>query len=501
MRNNDSFPKKPTLQFLYFPFYPLLIPAFFLLHGYARFLDLIPLSDLCIYYLVSGSIITVALLLCRRYLKSVRKAAIVIGVCSILYFFFGDIQLAILGIPALSGLGKYSSLIIIFLILISLIAVSLKRSKGNFVRLTSYLNVVFVIFCLFDLIVIVSVFTARKKESKTEISSDVRHCHSCVTPDIYLVILDEYAGVKSLKSNFNFDNSAFAGFFKSRGFFVPESTHSNYSATAISMASLFTMNKVLWAVKRNKLIAEDHARAEQMMDTSMVTRILKDYHYSFYNYSIFNLASQASRFDPGFLPTQLKLITAQTFATKFTKDVFGSIQAGLGARFRWAEEYHENAFRNGNQRLMDLTLSSTSNKSQKPKFVYTHLLMPHTPYVFDSLGHQVRNKAFKDLRKGEEDSLYLSYLVYTNKIIITFVDSLMTATKNKAVVMVMSDHGYRKHAPYEIGKVNDNFSAVFIPGGDYHLYYDSVSNVNQFRLLFNTMFRARLPLLTDKSYF
>ena len=43
-------------------------------------------------------------------------------------------------------------------------------------------------------------------------------------------------------------------------------------------------------------------------------------------------------------------------------------------------------------------------------------------------------------------------------------------------------------------------NAYHLPGGADELY-DSISPVNSFRIIFNTYFDAKLPLLQDKHYF
>ena len=46
-------------------------------------------------------------------------------------------------------------------------------------------------------------------------------------PDIYYIILDEYAGFESLERNFGFDNSEFYSELSKRGFFMPSKSYSN----------------------------------------------------------------------------------------------------------------------------------------------------------------------------------------------------------------------------------------------------------------------------------
>ncbi|MGZ5133983.1 MAG: hypothetical protein ACXWCG_02480, partial [Flavitalea sp.] len=41
------------------------------------------------------------------------------------------------------------------------------------------------------------------------------------------------------------------------------------------------------------------------------------------------------------------------------------------------------------------------------------------------------------------------------------------------------------------------FNAVFLPTHNYDNWYNGMSNVNQFRILFNSVFRQSIPLLKD----
>jgi hypothetical protein len=93
--------------------------------------------------------------------------------------------------------------------------------------------------------------------------------------------------------------------------------------------------------------------------------------------------------------------------------------------------------------------------------------------------------------------MFLQYEVYTNKIITDHITRLQKETAGKAVVLLMSDHGYQdavtanKVLPYY------NLNAVYLPKRNYQAWYNGISNANQFRVLFNTLFYQQLPLLAD----
>ena len=63
----------------------------------------------------------------------------------------------------------------------------------------------------------------------------------------------------------------------------------------------------------------------------------------------------------------------------------------------------------------------------------------------------------------------------------------------------MGDHGLRYHDRLGYNPLSfvENQNAVYFPGKDYRLFYDSISGVNQFRVILNTLFGQNLPLLKD----
>ena len=73
-------------------------------------------------------------------------------------------------------------------------------------------------------------------------------------PDIFFVVFDEYASSKSLKEDFDFDNSEIDSLFEANGFFVSYDSKSNYNYTFFSVASTFVLDYL--KLKPNDLISE-----------------------------------------------------------------------------------------------------------------------------------------------------------------------------------------------------------------------------------------------------
>jgi hypothetical protein len=66
----------------------------------------------------------------------------------------------------------------------------------------------------------------------------------------------------------------------------------------------------------------------------------------------------------------------------------------------------------------------------------------------------------------------------------------------------MSDHGFRCFDPQvDPASFFYNQNAVYFPNGDYSGFYDEITNVNQFRVVFTKLFHLNLPLLKDSTVF
>lgn len=66
----------------------------------------------------------------------------------------------------------------------------------------------------------------------------------------------------------------------------------------------------------------------------------------------------------------------------------------------------------------------------------------------------------------------------------------------------MGDHGFRNcRQTKDRSCFFRNMNAVYLPDKNYSGFYDSITGVNQFRALFNTLFHEDFPILKDSSIF
>jgi hypothetical protein len=237
-----------------------------------------------------------------------------------------------------------------------------------------------------------------------------------------------------------------------------------------------------------------------LINNNAVVEYFKQFNYSIQNNSPFVFAGIEPNYYYSMVPRGIQLITFRMLYDRFIgRIVYGEPQDYIDVS--WITNWYNKKLAAIFEDQMQRVLAAAGKRS--PRFTYLHLLMPHKPFIFDSTGTMLDTyKAIKGNKIAGTDTLYLQYLVYTNKCLMKYLDQLFAATQGKAVIMVMSDHGYRDAGSMP-GKYFGftNFNAVYLPGRDYHLWYDSVTNVNQFPLLFNTLFGQQIPLKRDSCVF
>jgi hypothetical protein len=140
-------------------------------------------------------------------------------------------------------------------------------------------------------------------------------------------------------------------------------------------------------------------------------------------------------------------------------------------------------------------VSSCKGSDLSPKFVYAHLMTPHSPYCFDEGGKIIPWLQ----RKGVTDKFgYLEQLIGTNALILAVIDSVLQMSKDDPIIIVQGDHGSRMFSG-EDGFLESHtiLNAYHLPKGGNDLVYPTISPVNSFRLIFDRYFGEKLPLVKD----
>ena len=467
------------------------VVVYFSLHGYVIHGDMLPLRDL---FLLTGGLLLLGIILFGIHLKifrNQRKAGLFTSFLLVVILFYGVFQDLLSGFRPVHALSRFLVFVPLCILATVAVFIGLKLTRRLLNKPLLFINIVLILYILFDAASLI--FHSPVKEVRKE--NTFSSCDTCSRPSVYLVLLDEYMGNSALKQYFNYDNAAFQNYLLGEEFHIVKNPRSNYSTTMFSMASMLNMNyfNPRGAVSMYNHYAYDYG-LKAIRDNEVCVQF-EHLGYQIVNYSPFTLKQKQAGYDTGLIPDDISILTSQTIWYRM-RQYLPAFLAKKGILTGLAQK-KDDKYVADNESMIAQTLSDSRGRTTIPTFHYVHLTMPHHPYTFDSTGRRtVPYPLRKRVTKAESDQDYLQFLVYTNKRISAFISELKKNTGNKAVILVMSDHGLRfedQHAKLAF----QNFNAIYLPGKEYAGWYDGMTNVNQFRVLFNTLFHQQLPMLKD----
>lgn len=473
----------------------LLLPVTWVLHGYYNNYGLIPTKDavvLTLFYCGLGFMLTVIFWL---FYKNILKAALLTFFILSLQFYFGTAHDFLKEYFSGIFISKYTFLLLFIIAAIIFISVYLARSKKNFYRVTLYLNTLMIFLIVTD-IFLLAIKNRNTPQTKIKFNEELKPCYNCDKPDIYLIVADGYPGYRQLKDLFNFDNSKFENALRERDFYIVDSSISNYNFTQYSIASMLSMN-YLKAITHINSSKTDIKISRNVIKNSPVVAYLINEGYRFYNYSIFDFEGEPSITTPTFLPRKLEPITRHTLSFRIMKDLGYHLVTTFKIKF--IANKILTADLENNQKIYAATQDAIHKESDKPKLVYTHLMMPHHPFYYDSNGKRLPLELLKENFYYNKEAR-ISYLKYTNKELLKLIDEILMASKQKPVIFLLGDHGIREFSEqvdphYQFMNLN----AILLPDKEYNELYKGMSNVNLFRFFLNKKFQQNLPFLPDST--
>jgi hypothetical protein len=323
-------------------------------------------------------------------------------------------------------------------------------------------------------------------------------------PDIYYIILDGYARHDVMKTYFGFDNTSFLEHLERKGFFIARNSTANYCQTPLCLSSSLNANYLDDLVKG---LANDQTALRDLIIRNDVLASLRPLGYRFVTF--------ATGFDPTEGPEADSYLSARPYTTEFQRMVIDMTPA----RAIWPDPKQMDPFQQVRERLTYvLDHLPDVARDPRPTFTFAHLLSPHPPIVFgengEDVGHEhevfmlfnrrVNGKLEKPegFRRGYHDQA-----AYITRRIQETIDRILAESPEPPIIIVQSDHGSELNLDMQSVRNTDLhermsiLNAYYFPGGRYEGLHDSISPVNSFRVVLNTFFGARLPLLPDRSFF
>ena len=435
-------------------------------------------------------------------MRQLHKSYVFSFILMIIFFFFADLKDTLYDITPDIFISRYSFLLPLVVLICIVAYVLNKRKKGAFTKLLLYINVLFLLFITVDIIAI-GLKDIKQKiiHRSNSMVTDYSPCADCFKPDIYYIIFDSYSSTGILQKEFNYDNSDVDSFLLRKNFRIIKNSRSNYNFTAYSIASCFNLTYLAGINTQIKIYANEYLPLLQTIYNSDLIPMFEKEGYKIINQSVFDFKNHPSQI-PEFNVWEFEtLYQRHNIFKKIDREIGWLIRSKLGitrkkntiTKYIAARDKHDSD-------AINALINTAGLNDKQPRFVYTHVLLPHAPFSFDSLGHR-RAMSSEPVTPEKDKTDYVDQLVYTNSLLKKIVTHIFESNNRPFILIIQGDHGFKFFDNKIVEPEFANLNAIYFYNKNYHLLNDSLSNVNTFRIVFNTFFHKNYPLLKDASYF
>ena len=298
-----------------------------------------------------------------------------------------------------------------------------------------------------------------------------------VAPDIYLIILDEYANSSVLREQFSFDNRAFEDSLRQLGFTIPKSVRSNYTHTILSLPSLLNFSHLTELTGELGRSATDPSLPGYLLQHNRTVTFLKSqgYTYLFYPSQWWPATEHGLYADSEFQAWHGTTLGRELSRSHFRRTL--SRMTLLGQIFRDPPYDADHV-----ERTLEALTSVPAHA--EPTFVFAHVMNPHYPYVFQADCRPVPPHGAKRKRVA-----YVNQLQCLNRLLLGTVTALLKQSPTPPVIILQGDHGTstlnfswaRNAAAVTAAQARERFGAFgayYLPAGGDRLVSDSVTVVN-----------------------
>ncbi|MBA4147303.1 MAG: hypothetical protein H0X66_04245 [Verrucomicrobia bacterium] len=371
----------------------------------------------------------------------------------------------------IDGIYVMAALPLVWIILLRL----LYRTKFDLARISRFISVISLVVVVATVFEVYTV-TARRKVAATPRKSHAPLMLPTNPPDIYFILMDAYTSAESLKTHWDYDNSPFVEFLSGKSFDVVENARANYDYTPYCLAAYLGMEHPAnvpefghWP-KMNYLT--------EIVRNAEAPGRLKASGYEILNYSIFDVAGEKRLYR---CPT-IESISVGGLA--FTKSILGLLV-----------EREKLSFRDVNLQLFSTLPKLAAERGTKPRFIYAHVMMPHSPYLFDEHGnHVVRGMTIYNHKKED----YLEHLIFANRMLTNTISEILENSAQPPIIILQGDHGFRSlKGKARVAEALTILNAYHLPEARKDWVYEGITPVNSFRMIFNHYFGENYSYAPD----
>ncbi len=469
--------------------HPFLVGLYFVLYGINQYETLfVNLKEVFLLTLVTTALGCIFFYGFKLLTSNPIKAGLLASVLLIVVLFYFHFYNNVTKLTDWSALARHRYFLLLMGLLTGGLSAYILKSKKSFSVLNQYLNTLILVLLVFEFVKVgwnyyqTQQWYPAIQEAYLEYEGQNFATTDNHQPDVYHILLDAYTGFDALEKHWNFDNADFKNYLQGKGFYVAAHAKSNYAHTRQVVPSMMNRD-YFWDLGNNE---REKASAYLIALTGIrYAKTFKDFEamgYDLVNLSIFDMLDQPGMYAYSGIP---ETSFSGFMLRKTVLDVYFS------KKRMWT---HYDAARE----IIATVKQIAAQKSNQPRYVYAHLMIPHYPYYFDRNGKIYPERAGEKHWDNKEH--YLDQLIYTNQLMRETIDTILDNSSIPPVIIIHGDHGFRRLA--DTAKDEADYSilaALHFPTQQYNQLHDSISPVNFYRTLLNAAFDAQLDILEDQQ--
>jgi hypothetical protein len=295
-----------------------------------------------------------------------------------------------------------------------------------------------------------------------------------------------------------FDNSFIDSAFEANHFFISTKSKGNYNSTPLSIGASFNLQYFNKDLEGDSTVAKSLLQGWYTLRKSQIPVLLTNEDYEVLNFGLSQLDRYPSEVTEAYSEAKIKPLFLETLWGRIKRDIWWNIyHIEFIKKQRYAREKVERRLHiSRNNRNFKYLMSELKVQNNKPKFVFCHLLLPHSPFYLNKYGIEYtqpheNNGNFNKMK-------YLEQVEYTNQLILKILEASNLRFPRPRVIIVEGDHGFRIPGAERDSQFM-NLNAYYFSDHDYNYLYDSISPVNSFRVILNKYFGSNLLLLKDST--
>jgi hypothetical protein len=321
--------------------------------------------------------------------------------------------------------------------------------------------------------------------------------------DVYWFIFDRYGSDRALDLLYGIDNDL-TPWLRDEGFTVLDNAHPNYVKTSLSIATTSQMTHIMDVPGVPGPETTSQAFLFGMIRTSAVAKQFKALGYRYINIGSWWSPTRSSPLADVNLHTGgPDELTSSLLEASALPSILGAVGAGT---FNSRTRHWEN-----NQYGLDAVASVKDEPG--PKFVFTHILLPHPPYVHARDGHFLTPEEMQG-RHGE--TLFRDQLAYANTRLREIIGGLLALPEDRRpIIILQADEGpetpkyratrtttwnWHNASTEELEIKFGIMNAWFVPGDRQVGLYPGLTSINTFPLLFRDYFGLDYTLREDRVF-